>query len=104
MAGMMRHLIAIHRASASRNSFGVIPPSFTLLASVNADIDTLGGTEGQQADKTEARSQVRFTIAYYSGLTTEDQFVWDSRTFRIVAINDVDGMNVKHIVDTVEVG
>ena len=102
-AGTMRHLIAIHRDTGSADAGGTIVPSFASIAAPNADVETLTGDESQQAGKTEAKAKVRFTMAYYSGLTTKDRIVWDGRTFGITSIDDVDGMNVKHIVETVEV-
>lgn len=102
-AGQLRHRIAIHRATTARNNFGVDVETFSALATIWAKIEGMGGDETQQADKTEASSKVMFTMRYYSGLTTLDQFVWDSRTFRITHIDDVDGMNVKHVVETVEI-
>ena len=99
----MRHLVAIHRDSGTRNNFGVKPESFALLASVNADYRSLGGDESQQAGRTEAKGRAEFEMAYYSGLTTKDQLVFDSRTFRITHIDNVGGMNVKHVVEAAEV-
>lgn len=103
--GYKKHLVGIHQPTYTRDAGGNNTPDYPDTATdlVWAAIKTLTSTESVQAGRMQSESKMQFTIWYYPTLNTKDRLKFGDRDFKIVGINNVDELNVSHIITAVEV-
>lgn len=92
-SGDLRHLIDIQRAAKVRDASGGYATSWSSQSQPHAKIKPISGNERWQAMKTEANITHKMYIRYESGLLPSDRIVFDSRTFQIKAIINLEERN-----------
>lgn len=97
-AGQLRHVLTIQTNEADPDSaaLGRATPSWDdEVSGVRAAIETLSGSELEQARKIYARATHRVTIRHHGFLnTTQQRFLWGTRALYIGHVNDVDGRGI----------
>lgn len=94
--GQMRHRVAIHTVSATRNDFGDAVEAGATLATVWARVEPLVGRELLAAQQIHAEVNHKVTVRYSSDLAAvgpKHYIVFDSRTFDIQAVLNPEEQN-----------
>jgi len=90
-AGQLRHRVTIKQNSgSSANSYGEITASWATVASVPAEVVTLGGDERRYRHQVEAGMSHVVTIRHRSDVTAQMRVVWGSRTLEIESVVEAD--------------
>jgi SPP1 family predicted phage head-tail adaptor len=92
-AGKLRHKITIQKTTQTADSIGGIIDSWSTFATVWAHIEPLKGKETLQGEQISTDLFLRITIRYLSGLTAKMRISWNSRTFDIKSISNLDERN-----------
>ena len=86
--GHLRHYIEIFSPSYSADASGQEKPTGSSEGNCWANIEPMGGTEGQADKSTEALARYKVTLRYdtrWSNLDESWWFTYDGRTFNIVS-------------------
>jgi len=89
LIGEMRNRIVIQTLGGSSDAGGGQSSSFSTLSTVWARVENLSGGEGIFGDQLRGTSNYRFTIRYYSSLTEKYRISYNSKTFNITQITDI---------------
>ena len=91
MIGKLRHRITIQTPTITRSDRGAEVLAWATLATVYADIRTVGGQEQVIANQLETATLLHtITIRYRTGITPKMRVLWGSRYFAIEAIIERD--------------
>ena len=88
--GEFRNRVVLQTLSASLDAGGGQSSSWSADTTVWAKVEHLTGAEGMFGDQLRATDTFRFTIRYYSSLTTKYRLSYKSKTFDITSIKDLD--------------
>lgn len=98
-AGRLRHRVRLERRTlGSADVYGERLPTWALLDSVWASIESVGATETRRAEQQQIEATHAIRIRYYSGLTAKDRVVFNSRTFEILSVLNVDERNIEMLL------
>lgn len=98
--GKLRHKIAIQQLSESTDSPGGLVDTWTTLAERMAEIVPMVGREAFNGQQEQSMLNVKFRLRYDSTLsvvTPKMQVIYDSRTFDIVSVVNIDERNIELI-------
>jgi SPP1 family predicted phage head-tail adaptor len=87
-AGKMDRRIVLQRMTSSLNAIREPTESYATLATVWAEVTPASVAESQGADSTQARAYTQFSIRYRNDLTAKDRIVFDSKTYKILGIQE----------------
>lgn len=91
MIGKFRHRITIQEATVTRGGRGAEVLSWSDIATVYADIRTVGGQEQVLANQLEVATLLHtITIRYRAGIVPKMRVKWGSRVFAVEAIVESD--------------
>tara|TARA_Y100000004_G_scaffold75428_1_gene84852 strand:+ start:156 stop:485 length:330 start_codon:yes stop_codon:yes gene_type:complete len=90
LVGEMRNRIVLQTLGGSTDAGGGQSTSYSTATTVWAKAENLSGGEGIFGDQLRGTASYRFTIRYYSALTEKYRISYNSKTFNITHIKDVD--------------
>ncbi|MAL42896.1 phage head closure protein [Hyphomonas sp.] len=90
LIGEMRNRIALQTLSSSTDAGGGKTTSYSTQTTVWAKVVNNSGSESVFGDQLRATNNFTFTIRYLSTLTTAYRISYDSKTFNITGIVDLD--------------
>jgi len=90
LIGEMRNRVAIQTLGGSTDAGGGTTTSHSTAVTVWAKVENLSGGEGIFGDQLRGTSSYRFTIRYYSALTEKYRLSFNSKTFNITQIRNID--------------
>ena len=90
-AGELRHLVTFQTMTASNSGTGGVTYTATSYAERWAKIEGLRSIEFFTAKQVQSERTLRFTVRYDSGITTQMRILWESRTYLIEGLMDLDG-------------
>ena len=90
LIGEMRNRITIQTLGGSTDAGGGQSSSFSTLATVSAKAENLSGGEGIFGDQLRGTANYRFTIRYNSSVTEKNRISYNSKTYNITHIKDID--------------
>jgi SPP1 family predicted phage head-tail adaptor len=85
-AGKLSHRIEFLSPTYG-NNFGEVTPSFSSAGSVWAFVKVEQGREALESARLNASQQVRVCVRYRSDVGTDWRFIWEGKTFGIVAVD-----------------
>lgn len=89
--GRLRHRITIQQATITRGDRGAEVLTWSDIATVYADIRTVGGQEQVLASQLEVATLLHtITIRYRAGIVPKMRVKWDQRIFAVEAIVESD--------------
>jgi SPP1 family predicted phage head-tail adaptor len=89
--GKLRHRVTIQNVTITRNTRGAEVLTWSNLATVYADIRTVGGQEQVLASQLEVATLLHtVTIRYRSDITPKMRLAWGNRLFEVEAIIERD--------------
>jgi SPP1 family predicted phage head-tail adaptor len=91
--GKLRHRVTIQTLTTARSGH-TMGETWADTATVWGSVDPLSGREIEYAQRVDARATFKITIRYYSGLTPENRFTFDSRNFNILAVQNSGEQNI----------
>ena len=101
-AGELNKRIEIQRRSqaSSKTTRGKKQNDFETLSNGrrSAKFETLSGTELEVARDFFGQATLRITLRYFEGLSVQDRISFRGRTIEIGHIDNVNEMNVKHVL------
>lgn len=89
----LRHKITLQTATETRDTDGSIINTWADTATVRAAVEPLVGREYWAAQQVNAERTVKFHIWYRSGVTPKMRVSYDSRTFDIKSVINVNERN-----------
>lgn len=89
MSGRLRHKIVIQNPSESNGSYGETVTTWGTFATVWASVEPLNGREYFESQQTNAEVNFRFRIRYTASITPKMRISYDSRTFDIISVINV---------------
>ena len=100
-AGELRRRIVVQSKTDAQDTFGEADPTWGTLATVWADIEPMGGREMMGSGLEMDETPHQFTFRYgstLSGLNVRDhRITWNSKTFDLVSVNNVEQRNVTYV-------
>lgn len=90
LIGEMRNRVALQTLGGVTDAGGGQSTSYSTATTVWAKVENLSGSESSFGDQLRSINNYRFTIRYYSALTTKYRISYDSKTFDIQYIKDID--------------
>ena len=90
LIGEMRNRLVIQTLGGSTDAGGGQSTSYSTLTTVWGKVENLSGSEGFFGDQIRDTSSFRFTIRFLSSLTTKHRISYDSKTFNITYIKDIE--------------
>ena len=90
LVGEMRNRIVLQTLGGSTDAGGGQSTSYSTATTVWAKAENLSGGEGIFGDQLRGTASYRFTIRYYSSLTEKYRISYNSKTFNITHIKDID--------------
>lgn len=97
-AGTLRRRITIQRVTETQDDQGQVVETWATLATRWASIEPLQGREFFASQQLDESLDVRFRIRYDSTvgtMTTKDRISWNSRTFDIRSISNLEQRNIE---------
>lgn len=94
--GVPTKKITIQQTSQSQSGTGMVTDTWTTYCERYAAIRTMGGREGLIAAQVFGQRTVKFILDYDSlvgSITTKMRISWNSRTFDIVDVENIDEEN-----------
>lgn len=101
-AGRLRHAIIIEENTPTRGSAGGEVDVWTTFVERRAELTNKVGKEILSSGKLSGRRGVTFLLRYVAGVTLKMRVNVDSRTFNIVDVDNVKGLNKKLVITCVE--
>lgn len=92
-AGNLRNRIVIQANTPSDNAFGEPVVSWSTLATVWAEVETMNGAEALASGAERTSSPVVFVMRHRSDVTTDKRISWDNGTYDIESVENVAGRN-----------
>lgn len=89
-AGQLDRRITIQTFSEATDAFGQEVKTFSTLGSVWANVKERVGREGEEGDMIAATKKVEFIIRYRSDVNEEMRISYNSKTYKIQAIQAAD--------------
>lgn len=102
-SGKLNRRITIQKKTSVADSSGQMIPTPVTDFSVWAQIISSGGGEFYAAQKVHAETSIVFKVRYRTDITVLKQILFGTRTFQILAVNDVDGMKTELQISAKEV-
>lgn len=87
----LRHRVTILEKQATRDADGYPVEKWTAVGRVWAAYEPISGKEYLRAAAVQAEQQVRFTMRYRAGVTTDKRIGFDDKDYEIKAVIDVGG-------------
>ena len=87
-AGKLRQQILIYGFTSALDSYGQETKTWTLKATVRAEVKTLSETEGENTGQADAKTYLDFFMCY-TVITKADRIVWDSRNWSVIEVINV---------------
>jgi len=90
-AGRLRHRVLLQSVSEGRDTAGAIVETWSDIAEVWGSVEPLRGDEFFESQRVDAELTYRIRIRYRPGLKSKDRVLYDSRTFdirRVININE----------------
>lgn len=84
----MNEVIAIYSKGTTKDAYGTLQDTRTLVTTVYARVRPLSGAERDRGDQIEAQANYRFTIHQRSDLDEANVIVWRSNDYNISFIAD----------------
>lgn len=103
-AGSLRHKITFERQSATQDSFGGVPDTWTSLGDRFASLEPMRGNEKEVQSGEISRLMVKLKVRYDSltkTITPSDRITWNGSVFDIHAIENAHFKN-RELILTVE--
>lgn len=97
-AGQLDRRITIQSFSTTTDAFGQKTKSFGTLASVWAKVVEKVGDEGENGDMISATKRVDFFIRYRSDINEQMRITYDSKTYKIHAIQSADARQAYQMI------
>ena len=97
-AGELRDVLEIQRKGEDFDTLGQPSTTWSRLAVVRGKIQSLTGTEAQEARQLTPMATVQIEILYLSTLKVGDRIQSSGKTYNVGHINDVQNRRVKHIL------
>jgi SPP1 family predicted phage head-tail adaptor len=88
--GKYRHRLAFQSATDTRTADGGVSQAWATTNTVWGRVDPLDGSEVVHADKTRADATHRANIRHGITVTPAMRFTYDSRTFQILSVLNID--------------
>ena len=89
LIGEMRNRISLQTLGGVTDAGGGQSTSYSTATTLWAKAENLSGGEGIFGDQLRGTSNYRFTIRYYSSLTEKYRISYNSKTFNITQITDI---------------
>jgi SPP1 family predicted phage head-tail adaptor len=89
-AGRLRHRVTIQQRAGTQDSYGQEDDDWNDVDTVWAAVEPLRGREFLEARREGAEVTTRIVTRYRSGITPAMRVSYDSRTFDIVSVINVD--------------
>lgn len=90
IAGRLRHRIVIQSPTETINSYGEREQTWATFATVWASIEPMRGRELLEAQQINAELSVKIRIRYLASVKPKYRISWDSRTFEINSIANIE--------------
>jgi len=84
----LNEYISLYSKSTTKDAYGTLAPTRTLIASVFAEVRPLSGKERNAGDQTEGQANYRFWILQRSDLSEADVLVWNGTDYNLKFIAD----------------
>jgi len=104
-AGKLRNLIAVHSNADTRDTYGGVVSGWSELTTLYAKIEAGGGSESVSGDQVSASAAFKFVCRFNPDVVTitpQMRVIYDSRTFDIVAVENVAELDVGLTISCVE--
>jgi SPP1 family predicted phage head-tail adaptor len=101
-SGPLRHQVTIEEVTETRDSYGGVVESWSTFATVWASVGPIIGREYFASQQVQSEVSHKIRIRYLSGITTKMRVTFDSRTFRIESILNVDERNTEMLLMVTE--
>tara|TARA_R100001015_G_C4619420_1_gene176135 strand:+ start:396 stop:728 length:333 start_codon:yes stop_codon:yes gene_type:complete len=88
--GEFRNRVSLQTLGGSVDAGGGRSTTWTTETTVWGKVENVSGTEGLFGDQLRATSSFKFTIRYYSSLTTKYRLLHRSKAFEITSIKILD--------------
>lgn len=102
-AGPLRHQIVIEQTTETRDTSGGVIDTWSTFATVWASVSPLIGREYMAAKQVSADVTHKIRMRYLSGVTPKMRVSWDSRTFDIGSILNVDERDIEMVIMATEI-
>jgi len=89
--GRLRHRVLLQRPVRNTEDGGGASTAWDVIGSAYAEVETISGTEVEQADGLAGRANVRVTLRYRTDIEAGSRIVFGSRVLHIEAALDRDG-------------
>tara|TARA_R110002095_G_scaffold109849_1_gene96207 strand:+ start:1332 stop:1652 length:321 start_codon:yes stop_codon:yes gene_type:complete len=94
-AGKLRHRITFREINSTRDTTsGDMVDTPVDLATVWASVTQMSGRELVNAQQVKPDATYKVIIRYLAGVTTDDFFTFNGRTFQILDVNNIDERNI----------
>ena len=90
-AGELRHRVTFQTVTASNSGTGGVTYTTTDYAQRWAKVEGLRSIEFFTAKAVQAERALRFTVRYDSGITAQMRILYETRTYHIEGLMDLDG-------------
>lgn len=90
--GSMRDLLQIERPVKTRNSFGEDVVTWTLVATVWANVRAMSGAEMERVQQRWALARFKVRTWYMAGIEREYRILWGTRVLDILDAEDPGGL------------
>jgi SPP1 family predicted phage head-tail adaptor len=90
-AGDLRHKITLQTVTAARTGTGGITETVATYAERWAKVEALRSIEFFAAKQVNSERALRFTVRYDSGITAKMRILYETRTYHIEGLMDLDG-------------
>lgn len=90
-AADLRHKITLQTVTAARTGTGGITETVATYAERWAKVEGLRSIEFFTAKQTQSERTLRFTVRYDSGITPQMRILFETRTYHIEGVRDLNG-------------
>lgn len=94
-AGQLRKRLALQSKTESQDNFGSVTHTWSTDETIWGAVQPLTGRELVEAQQIDAESNVKITIRYRVGLSTNLRILWGSRVYEINAVLNFDERNAR---------
>lgn len=89
--GQLRDRLTLQSVTTTQDAYGAYTETWADIGTVWGRNVVRWGKESEYGHQTEGVQRYEFEVRYRSGITPKDRVVWDSRTFDIIAVRNLDG-------------
>ena len=90
-AGQLNKRIELQSRTTADDAYGEAVETFTKLATVWAQVFTMGAKESLNADAERTQGRVIFQIRHRTDVSAVEQIIWNSGTYDIEGVQDAEG-------------